>query len=260
MKIISYNIGIKIDNAKEVVRYLKEQNADIVCIQEAMRPLEQEVYPLYRSAEIIREFLKNDYPHYFFAPEWVADMFYLSEGEPERVFGGMVEQGKMILSKYPIVRGYNYFYHKNYEFERDRKDFYLGNDHGRALQICEINVNGKIIQIGNVHGCYSSDKLDTNKSVLQSNFIVEKLKLKKMPTILLGDFNLLPNTKGISIFEKEYENLDKNFKISNTRPDKNMIIDYVFIDQNFLAADLKIDEIDISDHYPLIAEINLNGN
>ncbi len=260
MKIISFNIGIKIDNAKEVALFLKEQNADIICLQEVMRPLEKEVYPLYRSGEIIREFLKNDYPYYFFAPEWVADMFYEPEGNPNRILGGITEQGKLMLSKYPITHGYNYFYHKNYEFDRDRKDFYLGNDHGRALQVCEININGRIIQIGNVHGCYSFDKLDTDKSLFQSNFIVEKLKLKKLPTILLGDFNLLPNTKSISIIENEYENLDNNFKISTTRVDKKMVIDYVFIDQNFSANELKIDSIDISDHYPLIIEINLNGN
>ena len=99
MKIISFNIGIKIDNAKEVTNYLLKQDVDVICLQEVMRPLENEVFPIYRSEEIIRETLKKDYPYYFFAPEWIADMFYEPGGLSNRIFGGMVEQGKMILSK-----------------------------------------------------------------------------------------------------------------------------------------------------------------
>jgi endonuclease/exonuclease/phosphatase family metal-dependent hydrolase len=256
MKIISFNIGIKIDNAEEVAEYLKTQDADIVCLQEAMRPLELSVSSIYRSEEIIKESLKKIYPHYFFAPEWVADMFYEPEGIPNKTFNGMVEQGKLILSKYPIVHGYNYFYHKDYEFDRERRDFYLGNDHGRTLQVCEINVNGKIVQVGNIHGTYTSDKKDTKRTIQQNKFILEKLKNKKLPTILLGDFNLLPDTKSMSLIDKKYENLDKKFNISNTRP-KGQVIDYVFIDKNFFAKNLQAEATDISDHYPLIAELEL---
>lgn len=257
MKIISFNIGIKIDNAVEVVEYLKKQDADIICIQEAMRPVEVGVLLQYRSAEIIRESLKAIYPNYFFAPEWVADMFYLTPSSPDRIFGGMVEQGKLILSKYPIVRGFNYFYHKNYEFERDRRDFYLGNDHGRALQVCEIDLDGKIIQIANVHGCYSSDKMDNEKALFQSNFILEKLNEKKLPTILVGDFNVASHTESIKILEKTYQNTGLDFKITSTRPNKEQVIDYIFVDSNFFVNNMVIGNTKASDHFPLIAELEI---
>ena len=75
MKIISFNISVKIDNSKKVVEYLKTQNADIVCLQEVFRPLETSVSLESCSGKIIINALKKYYPFYFFAPEWVADKF-----------------------------------------------------------------------------------------------------------------------------------------------------------------------------------------
>ncbi|MDD5721547.1 MAG: endonuclease/exonuclease/phosphatase family protein [Candidatus Pacebacteria bacterium] len=255
MKIISFNIGIRIDNAKTIAEYLKSQNADIVCLQEAVRPLDKNVFHTYRSEEFIREYFEKEYPHYFFAPEWVADCF-LKEGKVDRNLGGMAEQGKLILSKFPIIHGDNYFYYKVYEFERDRTHFWEGDDHGRSLQVCEIDVNGKTIQLGNVHGSYSKNKMDNERSLAQSDFIVKKLKEKKLPTILLGDFNALPETESISKINKVYKNLNQEFNISATRL-KGQNIDYVFINDSFKANSLIVDIVNISDHYPLIADLEL---
>ena len=255
MKIISFNIGIKIDNADKVIEYLRSADADIVCLQEALRPLDKKVLPLYRSVEAILNSLGGLYPHYFFAPEWVADRFE-RDGAVYRDLGGCAEQGKLILSKYPIVRGYNYFYYKTYEFDRSRTKFEEGNDHGRALQVCDINVDGKIIQLGNVHGAYSADKKDTKISVVQSNFVVAKLKERNLPAILLGDFNLHPDTESVAIIEKSYSNNNKIFNISSTRPN-GQAIDYLFTDDSIEVKSLAVDATDISDHYPLIAELKL---
>ena len=257
IKIISYNIGIKIDNASQVAGYLETQKADIICLQEVMRPLESNVLKLYRSGEEILDSLKKDYPYYFFAPEWVADKFIKSTGGGDRDFGGMVEQGKLILSKYPITHGYNYFYYKNYEFDRDRTKFYAGDDHGRALQVVEAKVNNMQIQIGNVHGSYSTDKIDTEKSLAQSQFIIKKMQERELPSILLGDFNVLPDTKSISMLNEKFENLNKVFNITSTRPDGKMI-DYIFISKELKPKSLGVDNIDASDHYPLMAEIKFS--
>src|SRR3989344_5229147 len=253
MKIISFNIGIKIDNASKVKEYLKTQNVDIVCLQEVVRPLEPEVFQMYRSEEEIRNFLKESYPYYFFAPEWIANRLTKSTGGGNREFGGMIEQGKLILSKYPIIHGYNYFYYKTYEFDCDRTKFHEGDDHGRALQVVKVDINGTVIQIGNVHGSYSSDKLDTDRSLIQSGFILEKLQEQRHPTILLGDFNVLPDTKSVTIINKEYTNLNDKFNVSSTRPN-GQIIDYIFTSKDMSTQKLVVDEVNISDHHPLIME------
>lgn len=257
MKILSLNICIKIDNAQAVADYLLMQNADIICLQEVVRPLEEGVIPIFRAEEVIRRNLKSKYPYYFFAPEWVSDIHYEPKGMPDRIFGGMAEQGKLIMSKYPIIHGYNYFYVKDYEFDRDRRSFFEGNDHGRALQICEIDVNGQMIQIANIHGTYVKNRQDTDLTIMQSKFILEKMKKNNLPTIILGDFNVVPDTQSIAILNNEYQNLNNAFNIQSTRPihKGNVNLDYVFIDSSFKCTSLIVDEVDISDHYPLIAEI-----
>lgn len=252
MKIISYNICIKIDNNLLIAKYLKEQKADIICLQEVVRPLSPKVYPLYRSEEVIREFLSADYPYYFFAPEWVADKHIGVKGLKD--FGGMVEQGKLILSKYPILHGYNYFFNKAYEFDCDRMNFYNGDDHGRTLQVCEIDIKGKIIQVGNIHGLYSADKLDTERSIEQSRFVLKKMQMKNFPTILLGDFNVRPETESIAIIDNCYNNINKAFNIQSTILE-GLMIDFIFLSDDLSAKSMSVEKIELSDHYPLVVEI-----
>jgi len=257
MKIISFNIGINIDNSILIGEYLKTQGADIICLQEAIRPLDSTSHHIYRSAETIKKILDDDYSYYFFAPEWVANKHKkrVSSSEKEtRDFGGMVEQGKLILSKYPITHGYNFFYNKDYEFDCDRTNFYEGDDHGRALQVVEIDVNGRTIQVANVHGLYSSDKLDSERSIEQSRFIIEKLSRQNLLTILLGDFNVLPETESIAIISQAYTNVNKEFSIKSTRPD-GKTIDYVFLSKELKPKSLIAEITNISDHYPIILEI-----
>lgn len=263
MKIISFNIGIKIDNSEKIAEYLFASGADIICLQEVMRPLEDSVSSMYRSEETIREKLKSVFSYHFFAPEWVGDK--LIKGEKIRDFKGMAEQGKLILSKYPILYGANHFYHKVYEYSPDRTRFYEGDDHARALQIADLDVRGTVIQIGNVHGIYSRDKQDSEGSLLQNKFIIEKLCERNKPTILLGDFNLAPDTESIALINKEYMNLISKFSIGATQPEeagkhegaKHNTLDYIFFSSEFSAKSCIVDLTDISDHYPLIAEIDI---
>lgn len=260
MKLTSFNIGIKIDNAEAVAKYLQSTEADIICLQEVARPLDDKAFPLYRSKEVIDALLGEEYPYIFFAPEWVSDSFKKNK-ELYRDLGGMTEQGKYILSKYEITHGYNYFYHKDYEFDSDRTHFYEGDDHGRALQVCDIEIDGKLIQIANIHGLYTKDKKDTERSINQSKFILDKMQSRKLPTMILGDFNLFPDTKSIAMINEKYINLIEKFNINTTRPDptnkfnaKRNVVDYIFVSDNFLIKGLTIGRTDISDHYPLILD------
>lgn len=256
MKLISFNVGIRIDNTDAVVEYLKQQQADIICLQEVVRGFPPVADPVYRSEEIIRTALQNDFPYYFFAAEWTADKLVSAIEHKNRNFGGMVEQGKMILSKYPILHGYNYFYHKVYEFDSDRTNFDTGNDHGRSLQIAELEINGKIIQLANVHGIYSSKKDDSERSLAQSRFIVETLQKKDLPTIIAGDFNVAPETESIAVVNKAFRNLNQEFSTGATRPN-GQVIDYFFASQEIPVKSLSVEVTDISDHYPVICEINI---
>jgi len=89
--------------------------------------------------------------------------------------------------------------------------------------------------------------------------------------IIGGDFNLDLNTKSVSLFEENgYQNLIKEFCIGNTRNEvswaqypnheKQHFADFLFLNSDFKINYFAVPYIEISDHLPLILEINTSKN
>jgi endonuclease/exonuclease/phosphatase family metal-dependent hydrolase len=259
MKLINLNVGIKLNNTKKVGDFLREEDSDIVTLQEVIRHLEDKVFEQYQSKKGIESMLSNKYPYHFFGPLWVTEAF-LKNGEMHRDFGGLIEQGNEILSKFPILGGSSEHYYKHYEYARDWTKF-KSEDHGRALQIAEIDVSGKVFQILNFHGIWTEDKRGDKRTQKQCAYIAEAAKRKNLPTIIVGDFNLLPDAQSLDVLNKEFRNLITEYNITKTRPDfkdalelGNTVVDYVFVNDQVEVCDFRVIETDVSDHLPLILE------
>ena len=84
---------------------------------------------------------------------------------------------------------------------------------------------------------------------------MDKAKGKK---ILVGDFNLLPDTKSLKILEKGMRNLIKEFKIKDTRGElyekELRFADYALVSSDVMVLDFKVLNEKISDHLPLYLE------
>lgn len=262
MKLISFNIGIKIDNSKEIGNFIKSQDADIVAFQEIIRHFDESVFDMYKSKEHIKKIIGKKLPYSFFGPQWIADAMR-KNGNMHRDFNGFVEQGNEIISKFPILNATNEHYHKHYSLELEWANFYT-EDHPRCVQIVELNVNGKNLQILNLHGLYSRDKQDSERTLNQCRYILEVAKRKNIPTIIVGDFNLLPETKSIGILNKEFKNLIDEYEIKSTRPnfddgtDKgNNVVDYIFVNDKIKVNNFEVVNTNISDHLPLILDFDI---
>ena len=59
MKLLNLNIGIKLDNNKEVIELVKKENADICTFQEAMNAIEDSCYDMFKSK--IKEIFAGEY-------------------------------------------------------------------------------------------------------------------------------------------------------------------------------------------------------
>jgi len=262
MKLISFNVGIKIDNAKDVGEFIKSQNPDIVAFQEIIRHFDDSVFGMYKSQKHIKEILDKNLVYSFFGPHWITDAMR-KDGVMHRDFNGFVEQGNELISRYPILNATNEHYHKKYSLELEWANFYT-EDHPRCVQIVELDVNGKHLQILNLHGLYSRDKKDSERTINQCKYILEAAKRKLIPTIIVGDFNLLPETKSIAILNKEFRNLVKEYKILSTRPsfddgtDKDKcVIDYIFVNDQIKVNNFEVFNTNISDHLPLILDFDI---
>ena len=115
--------------------------------------------------------------------------------------------------------------------------------------------------VTHIHGLYQRDtnKTDTPARRLQSQKIIEFLASKSGKKILCGDFNLLPDTESIAMLTHKYRNLINEYKITNTRSkfyDKPIrYADYLFVSKDITVNELKMLDVDISDHLPMYMDL-----
>jgi len=138
-------------------------------------------------------------------------------------------------------------------------------DHGLGLWV-DIMKGDERYTICNIHGAaFPADKQDTEARIAQSREILEFLKNKLGKHIIMGDFNLFPNTKSVKIFEEcGYKNLIREYNIDTTRneiawaryPDnKHLFADYTFVGPDIEVKDFQVPKNEVPDHLPMILEI-----
>ena len=259
MKLINLNIGIKLDNTNDVVNFIKSENADICTLQEVMNAVDDECFQMFKSGNLLIENLQ--YKFNAFAPLYIAKGVE-KDNVVVRDFGGRAEQGSMILSQYTIEEHYNQFYYNEYRYSYDATNF-RESDWCRSIQNAILNINGKKLQIINVHGIWNKEKQGDERTIAQSEFILSKIR-SDIPCIVVGDFNLLPGTESIKLLNDKMTNLIDKYNIKSTRPtfddglDKgDLVCDYIFVNEKVKVNDFKVLDSNVSDHLPLVLEFDI---
>ena len=259
MKLFDLNIGIKIDNTKQVLNLVKEEKPDICIFQEAMNAVDDTCYESYKSKNYIEKI--EGYKYSRFAPLFIADKITVN-GEVYKDFGGKAEQGSLIISKYKIKEHYNQFYYNDYKYEYDATHF-KEKDWCRSIQNTILEIDGKEVQIINVHGLWNKDKVGDERTIKQSLFILEHIR-DDIPVIVAGDFNLLPNTESIEILNRRLINLIDKYNIKTTRPKfrdgldiGDVICDYIFVNDLVKVNNLIVIKSDVSDHFPIVLDFDI---
>ena len=128
----------------------------------------------------------------------------------------------------------------------------------RILQ--HISIQQPVLSIYNFHGVPKSEKLDTPERNLQTDRILEILSHDTNPKILVGDFNLRPNTDNVHAFERNMRNLviERGFRTTRSRL-YNQLATQPFADYSFVSPDISVKDFqvltdEISDHLPLFTE------
>lgn len=135
----------------------------------------------------------------------------------------------------------------------------------RWLQVTEIGTPRGTLLVGNYHGiARPGSKLDSDERLEQSRGIRRILDRHDGPVLLIGDFNLLPETESVRLLEAGLRNLVIERGIPTTRsrlnpyhgtPQEQPHADYAFISPGLRVAHFEVPDVQISDHLPMILDL-----
>lgn len=248
MKIISLNTWAGRAGQQKIIEFfLKNKDVDIFCLQEIMHDPKNNLgeqkenikSKLYNLLTLIKEVLPDH--NYYFRPHlkehYGLAIFIKKEIE-------ILEEGEKFVFK---EKGYIPVKELGY--------------HARNIQYIKIKKDSKDLYVINFHGLWNGKgKTDTEERLEQSSKIIEFVKDIKDEMIICGDFNLLPDTKSIKMFEDiGLNNLIKEKGILSTRTsyyEKDVkFADYAFVTKTIKVKEFKVLPDEVSDHAPLFLEI-----
>lgn len=251
LKIVSLNVwlgGLLMD---DIITFLKQQDADIVLLQEAFNGTDPLLERRFRTMQVLQEAL--GYAHGHFAPAYRD--FDFSKGKADR--------GNGLLSKFPVVGGDNIFLSGEYSTTyRDVPGQYQACP--RNLQLTTLKIGGDEVNVFNIQGVwdingdsYSDDRKHMADTILAS--IKDKSNV-----ILAGDTNAKMTNRAILDIETELVNIFGRELVStfNMRRKDNpgyamAAVDTIFVSRNVTVLEKQCLDVDISDHLPITAVIEL---
>lgn len=245
MKLLQWNIWYK-EKIENVLKILKEINADILCLQELA---DDSVFNKnINTAKYLKENLQ-------------MNMFYQDSNTWATY--NKKSQGNAILTKYPIIKSdFKYLQEPNHDIRDASRE-------GRIYLELTVLINNQELTIGTTHLSYTSRFEITDAKKKEVDNLVNILKTKKTDYIFTGDLNSLPDSYTIKEMSKYLKNTgpDFNAKTWTTKyhedkwgfkTDKlDWRIDYVFCTEDVKIKSAKILHIPYSDHLPILVEFNL---
>ncbi len=248
MKIITLNTWGGIAGADGLVEFFKKHHdVDVFCLQEIFNGGEDD--PAEQAEEIegkvynLLSLIKAALPDHqaFFRPS-LKDYYGLA---------------MLIRNNFDVIDEGERFVHKEKGYTPTED---LGN-HPRNIQYATIQSTTGPLTIINFHGLWTGGgKTDTQDRLDQSKKILDFIQTLRNDFVLCGDFNLLPETESLQMFEKfGLKNLIKEYGITSTRtsyynkPQK--YADYIFVTPHLSVEHFEVLPEEVSDHSALKIEI-----
>ena len=252
MKVVSLNAWGGKAGTDGILDFLRKyEDTDVFCLQEIFNGGEEfRGMPAARFSlekfdpdllERISEALPNHTAH--FRPHF-ADVFGLATFVRKEL--ETLEEGEI-----SIYQEKGYYSKEN-----------IGDQH-RILQY--VTLAAPSCAVMNVHGLWNGlGKGDSDHRLAQSANIVRFIETVKQPFVLLGDFNLRPETESIRQLESAgLRNLITEFAIGSTRTslydslEKEPHADYAFVSSGVEVNDFRVLPDEVSDHAALYLDFDV---
>lgn len=242
MKILQLNIWSgKLE--KQIEALLKKEDADVVCLQEVVQVEGGSSYFFLDLHEIMAA---TGYEYFYYTPSWSG-----------KYMRREASWGNCILSKTPLKST-----HSLYTYKEEVKDFDFLEDTdynaGRALQHVTVETDKGVLNVLNHHGHHSREHKNGDEETLrQCGMIADYVRALEGPTVLCGDFNLIPTSDSLELINKVLVNHVKEEGITTTRTPlthKTEACDYIFTSPDIEVKTFQVLDDVASDHKALTIE------
>ena len=234
----------------QAIDFLRSEDADVVLLQEVYDGRDTSWNdPGTRSRMMLDEL---GYAHQDYAPAFNKIIEQLP-----------IPEGNLILSKFPIKKQSVTFFDVPFadNFEQHRGNFATTP---RNLQHVVLDVDGTGVNVFNTQGVWGEDGNDNDRRLAMGKTIAEAVR--GLPRVILGgDFNVQEQTR--SMAQIEDVGLRNIFKAElkstfNLRRKTNPGFATAVVDMLFVSPDLEVVEhacpnVDVSDHLPLVATLEI---
>ena len=266
LRVVSWNVArfieLKRNNNKgsekrlSMFDLIKQQDADILCLQEFQTSTDSSYYD---NIKPIQEQL--GYPYYYFSFDNDGDKHYYSS---------------IIFSRYPIIDTGKIRYPRptlpdvllHIDIKMNTDTVRIFTTHLQSLQFRRKDYeridkikNARDSLVANSRSILSKLKKGITYRSIQANLAHEIIKDSPHPVLFCGDLNDVPNSYTYFTLRGNMQDafLKKGFGIGRTFSalSPTLRIDYIFADKNFQIKQFNRIVKNYSDHYMLVADIQL---
>jgi endonuclease/exonuclease/phosphatase family metal-dependent hydrolase len=249
-KFISLNLWWGGNLFPQIIDFLRAEDADIVALQEVHDGGPEASKDRYRSMRVLKTEL--GYPHQEFA---LSHMLTLPDG--------VFPSGNAVLSKFPIdATSITYLFDSAQDEYLDLPEQWPVFP--RILQHAALDTPAGEVNVFNMHGVW--DLAGNNASPQRRTMIERTLKaIDGKPNVLLtGDTNASQGNPLLREFDKSLTNVfgyDVKSTFNMRRKDKpgyaTAAVDHMWVSPTIKVVSKSCPDVDISDHLPLIATLEL---
>jgi len=241
--ILQWNVWF-LEKADSILDFIKQTNADIVCLQELTQT--SDANPGHDIPHAISELGYNDY--------YVATV-----DKRDLPIGRM---GNGIFSKFAIQSS-----RKVWDRDEPSEGSETFNE-SRAYLECKLAVAGQTLTVGTSHLSFTPGFISLPEKDTESEKFLEAISSNDSTFVFTGDFNALPDSNLITALDTRFRHAGpdyseptwttKPFDWGGFKADKlAWRLDYIYTSKDVRVVSSEILETDASDHLPILTKIKL---
>lgn len=251
LKVISLNMWQGGNLYGEIIKFVKEQDPDVLCLQEVYDGQDPNLEYKYQSLEILKQNL--NFKDYDFAPAYLDDR---KEGK--------ILQGNAIFSKYPIFnRRMEYITQPTQESYKEVPENFPILP--RVLQHCMLDTPAGEINVFNMHGVWDpdGDGFSPARQRMSDLLLEETSGLQNV--ILTGDTNAKATNEALRRLNSQLRSVfgytlktTFNMRRKDDPGYATAAVDLMYISPNTNVLAAECPDVDISDHLPIVVTLSYN--